>query len=243
MKPVPIILLAMMLCSGCGGPKNWLYEYQIKRGERIETKYTKRLVDQGVEDFGVTAWPEDGGMHSPSVDLEFDSSVMTNLPKMDGMKFEFIRLNGVPVVDLSPLKRVSFNHLQINDSPLTDLSPLKGTTVKILQLTRTQVADLSPLRKTNLRVLGITENPIRDLSSLKGVDLEKLWVEDLAIKDLSPLKGMQLRGILFDVKSVEKGMDVLRNMSSLERIGTSSVDSTSLSKFFKRYDAGEYNSP
>jgi hypothetical protein len=86
---------------------------------------------------------------------------------------------------------------------------------------------------------------VSDLSPLVGVPLTSVALAGSPVSDLSPLAGMTLKSIRFSPKTVTRGIDVIRRMESLEKIGFSGgvQDYISAAEFWKRYDAGEFGKP
>jgi len=52
------------------------------------------------------------------------------------------------------------------------------------------------------------------------------------VTDLTPLAGMKLKSLDFDPSTIKKGLNVVREMQSLERINNKPAD-----VFWKEYDA------
>jgi len=218
-----IILLVMMLCSGCGKVKNRLFEYQVKRGERIERKYTKQLENQGAKKFTVhvgQSGPNISGRLGP-VTLILHGEEAVSLPRLSGMNIDRIVLDYTGVSDLSPVVGVNgLSELYLDNAPVADLSPLKGIKLKKLGISRTKITDLSPL---------------------KGMPLRYLYLEEAEAIDLSPLKGMQLEFLMFTPQNITNGIDIVRNMSSLDTLGTNSSLTMPPAEFWAKFDAGEFD--
>jgi len=109
------------------------------------------------------------------------------------------------------LKGMPLTRLNLYDTPVSDLSPLCGMPLRDLFLNRTKVSDLTPLRRLPLELLVITETPV---------------------EDITPLKDLALKWFYFDSKRVSIGVDVLRNMKSLQLI-----NGYPPSKFWPQYEA------
>jgi len=152
LKLKAIILLATMLCLGCGEP-NWVTPENVKKAGKVKENYEHRLAQAGVSNFMVYVTPADGWKFSPLVVMEFTGHGMTNLPPLDGMHLYGLMLRDTEVSDLSPLKGIPLEGILIRKSPITDLSPLKGAGLKRLSLQETSVADLSPLKGMKLELV------------------------------------------------------------------------------------------
>jgi hypothetical protein len=84
---------------------------------------------------------------------------------------------------------------------------------------------------------------VADLSPLKGMPLEELYCDRTLITDLSPLAGMKLKKLSFTPNPELKGLEVIRQMSSLVEIGTVADKLISSNIFWKQYDEGAFSSP
>ena len=62
------------------------------------------------------------------------------------------------------------------------------------------------------------------------------------VTDLTPLKGMSLSEISFTSRNIRRGVDVLRPMQSLTKIGDD-WSTWPAAEFWKKYDAGEIGKP
>jgi len=171
------------------------------------------------------------------------------------------------ITDLSPLKGMSLESLNIggNDG-VTSLSPLAGmTSLTDLGMYHCGVASLEPLRGLKITRLDICGRcPVTNISPLKGMPINTLWlapgVSDLTpligmplrdlglygdkISDLTPLTGMKLEKFQFNPASITRGIEVIRTMSSLKRIGVGKNWPSGLvspTDFWRKYDAGELN--
>ena len=61
--------------------------------------------------------------------------------------------------------------------------------------------------------------------------------------ELTPLDGMKLTEIHFNPKNISKGIDLIRQMKSLEMIGVTLQEVFLPDEFWKKYDAGEFGKP
>jgi hypothetical protein len=98
---------------------------------------------------------------------------------------------------------------------------------------RQMITDLTPLQGmllTTLDLQGCAQ--VQDLSPLQGMPLTSLNLRACAqVQDLTPLQGLKLETIFLPPK-VTRGMDVLRNMSSLK-----TIQGKPAAEFWKEYDA------
>jgi hypothetical protein len=75
---------------------------------------------------------------------------------------------------------------------------------------------------------------------LKDMPLKALAIENTDITDLTPLKGMRLEYIRLTPKNITKGLDILRDMKSLNTIGIGAEQTWRAAEFWQRYDKGEF---
>jgi hypothetical protein len=83
---------------------------------------------------------------------------------------------------------------------------------------------------------------VADLSPLKGMPLEELCCDRTLITDLSPLAGMKLKRLSFTPNPELKGLQAIRQMSSLAEIGTAYNKRIPSNIFWKQYDEGAFSS-
>jgi len=144
--------------------------------------------------------------------------------------------------DLSPLRGMPLTGLKCSWSQVSDLSPLEGMRLTYLDCGGTQVRDLSPLRGMPLTGLWCGGTQVSDLSPLAGMPLANLYCDTTQVSDLSPLNGMNLAVVTFTPKNIAKGIDVIRQMKSLDRIGIGwqPQEIFPADEFWKKFDAGEF---
>jgi hypothetical protein len=70
--------------------------------------------------------------------------------------------------------------------------------------------------------------------------LTMLWIDNTGITDVTSLQGMPLVYIRLTPKNITRGLDILRDMKSLNTIGIDSKQSWPAAEFWKRYDRGEF---
>jgi len=190
---------------------------------------------------------------------------LTDLTPLSGLLLECLYCHYNPITDISPLKNLPLKELYVWTLTPTveDISALKGMKLEVLFLglgkikeisvlsgmplrqlaiDGTQVSDLSPLKGMPLQDLNCRCTPVSDLSPLTGMPLTRLDCCPSQVSDLSPLAGMKLINFRFVPKNITKGMDAIRQMKSLEVIGSgwSEQEQFSPEVFWKKYDAGEF---
>ncbi|MCE9525213.1 MAG: protein kinase [Planctomycetales bacterium] len=167
---------------------------------------------------------------------------VTDLSPLQGMPLTGLDLYGTRgVTSLEPLQGMPLDGLNLQDLPVSDLSPLKGmTTLRTLLLQGNKVSDLSPLAGLKLTTLLVHDKAITDLSPLKGIPLIRLEINGSGVSDLRPLQGMPLRILRLTPQNITQGIDVLRDIKSLEIIGIDSDKAWPPAEFWERYDKGEF---
>ena len=139
------------------------------------------------------------------------------------------------IEDISPLAGLPIKELVIFGCPVKDISPLKGMPLESLWIGSTRVTDISPLKGIPLKHLSLYASELTDISALEGMPLEDLdisMIDSGKITDLTPLKGMKLHWLNFNPNTVTKGMDIIRDMKSLEKINRQAPD-----EFWRDYDS------
>lgn len=198
----------------------------------------------------------------PLTDLNCSLTRVTDLSQVNDIKtLTTLLLFQAPVADLAPLKNKSIRKLDIGrtgvtdfnplhdlqvtalivrDMDLKDLSLLKNLALTSLDIHHTTVTDLSPLKEMKLTELDCSATKVSDLAPLTGMPLKKLIVYGTEVTDLTPLKGVELEEVRFDPARITQGLDVLREMKSIKRIGQATGDYQPASDFWARYDKGEF---
>jgi internalin A len=193
--------------------------------------------------------------------VEFSDPTVSDLSPLRGLPLELLTAEGSPVADLSPLRGMPLRELYLRDTQIRDLSPLVDSPIEKLNVVGTQVDDLAPLRELPLDTLWIASTNVTDLSPLRrqrlqSLDLEATAVTDLsplaematlrrlniahsAVTDLTPLTRLRLERLIFTPTKIEQGLDVIREMPSLQTIGTSFDSVMPADMFWSRYDNGE----
>ena len=194
----------------------------------------------------------------PLTTLNCPSTQVSDLSSLQGMPLNYLDCSGTQVSDLSPLggmplamlglnycgqvealsslEGMPLKSLHLRSTRVSDLGPLKGMPLTTLDCLGTKVIDLTPLEGMPLTYLDLSGcTHVSDLSPLKGMPLKVLNCQSTAVSDLSPLEGIPLEAINFTLKNISKGIEVLRQMRSLQRINGLKPD-----EFWKKYDAGEF---
>ena len=171
-----------------------------------------------------------------------------------GRHLDFSMVKGLPLselvcigggnTDLTMLAGMPLKSFTISGNwELTNLAPLKGMPLTTFSCDNSQVADLSPLSGMPLKTLACQVTRVADLTPLATMPLEELYCDRTLITDLSPLAGLKLKKLTFTPKPGLKGLEAVRQMDSLVEIGTGQDKLIPSNEFWKKYDAGAFNSP
>ena len=117
----------------------------------------------------------------------------------------------------------------------------------ILWLRRTKVTDLRPVAASELTSLDVQDSPVADLGPLASAStLQRLNIAGTEVTDLTPILGLPLTRLIFTPGRITKGLDGLRQMTSLRELDVQfepdQRPAYSPSEFWARYDAGEFRS-
>jgi hypothetical protein len=191
--------------------------------------------------------------------LDLRGLLVTDLEPLRGMPLKALGLESTRVRSLEPLRGMALEKLYLNDTAVSDLSPLAGMPLRELMLVRTRVEDLAPLRDAPLEFLWVNETQVRELSSIAACPLVSLTLEGSRVSDLSPLSGhetlerlhigntpvtdlttlagLQLVRLIFTPERIMSGLDVARQMASLQEIGTTLDGRMPPAQFWQECDA------
>jgi internalin A len=178
----------------------------------------------------------------PLNELALEETEVTDLGPLAGSPLTTLWLNNAPVADLKPLAGLPLTSLNVLGTQVVDLEPLRGAPLAMLWLNETHVADLSPLAECPLQSLTVHKTPVRDLSVVRQLpSLQRLHIGETEITDLRPLKGLLLTRLIFTPSKITQGIDVVRQMSSLQELDVELREPQRWSpdEFWRRYDAGE----
>jgi internalin A len=161
----------------------------------------------------------------PLVELYLENTGVKDLSPLSGMSsLRKLYLSGTPVTDLGPLRGLSLVEMNLVETPVSDLGPLAGAPLQMLWLTDTQVEDLTPLAKCPLVSLTVHRTAVSDLSPLAGTRLQRLHIGGTRVTDLTPLEGVPLTRLVFDASQIQKGLEVVKRMPTLQEIGSQFED-------------------
>lgn len=170
-------------------------------------------------------------------------SALSDLSPLTGMQITKLAMYRTNVDDLTPLKGMPLSELLLQGTRVTDVSPLQGLPLKGVYLALTDISDISPLKGMRLSSLALDGTGVSNLSPVKGMPLTDLTLFNTTISDLTPLQGMSLKSIGFTPARITKGLEIVRNMQSIEVIDVKWPPKLSPAEFWKKYDAGEFGKP
>jgi internalin A len=221
------------------------------------------IVEVHLAGAGVQAIEALKGLPLRVLDLGFCKNIK-DISVLAGMPLKTLILEGTSVADLSPLAGMSLETLHLQDTPVTDLSVLEGMPLKQLNLKGVAVSDVTLFSKMPLSTLWLLETGVSDIGPLSTLTLESLDLQDTMVSDLSalahmttlrrlniagtevsdirPVTGLRLDRIFLSPGEITQGMDELRNIPSLGKIGTSHEHQFPASDFWERYDVGAWGS-
>lgn len=143
------------------------------------------------------------------------------------------------VLAVLPLRRLDLSHTRIADLEVMRRMPQ----LQQLSVAGTAITDLTPLINCDLFALNIADTKVEDLSPVKIQYITDLQIQDTPISDLTPLADMQLQRLRFSPFNIESGMDILRQMQSLEFIGIGDAPVQPADEFWEWWDLQEMAVP
>ena len=136
--------------------------------------------------------------------------------------------------------------LEISGCRISTLEPLRGMPLTAIACANNDIKGLAPLKGMKLMQLVCRDNPIADLSPISGMPIWKLDIKGTKVSDLTPREGMKLQDFVFSPENIVKGIDIVRNMKTIQfyptpkqphmRDGAGLMTLMSAEKFWKLYD-------
>jgi internalin A len=178
--------------------------------------------------------------------LFLEGAAVSDISPLKDLNLEVVWLHGCPVSDLSPLAGKRIEQLNLCNTEIRDLETIAGMQLGTLWLRETEIRDLTPIAGLKLVSLDVQGCPVSDLSPLAEMTtLQRLNIAETDISDLRPLAGLELQRLIFSPETIREGMEVLREMSSLQGLDTSfdGVEKAmSPAEFWELYERGEWSS-
>ena len=182
----------------------------------------------------------------PLVELYLDKTNVEDLSALTGNKtLKKIYLNETNVKDLGPLKGMPLEELNLVGARAEDITALAGMPLKMLWLTGLPVSDISPLATTPLQSLTLHRTKVDNLQPLATLStLQRLHVGETPVTDLTPIARLPLTRLVFTPATVEKGVEAVRQIPSLQQMGVDFENDMSTlmppAQFWSKFDAGEF---
>jgi Leucine-rich repeat (LRR) protein len=261
-RKYPAILLLLVIL-GCREVSSQTQDYYDAQSTKKKTEYLRHLADRGMTNCNVwTKYEVTNNVcgYSTWFGIEVLDTNVSDITPLQGLEFHLVNISGTQVSDLTPLvgmplRRFRGNHSRVSDlslvkdvpclvideSLVSDLTPLAGRKIEILSMGGTAVTNLEPLRTTSITGLLLNDTGVSSLEALKGKPMDALAISETKVTDLTPLKGMPLTFLVFTPRNITNGIDIVRTMKSLEKIGTNRTCTMPAAEFWKKYDAGEFN--
>ncbi|MBL9151295.1 MAG: hypothetical protein JNK37_02360 [Verrucomicrobiales bacterium] len=182
----------------------------------------------------------------PLMELFLEGSGVEDLSPLAGNStLQKLYLTATNVKDLGPLKGLPIEEMNLIGCRVSDLTPLAGMPVKMLWLSELPVTDVSPLATTGLVSLTLHRTRVENLQPLATLrSLQRIHVGETPVKDLTPLASLPLTRLVFTPATVEKGVDAMRRIPTMQQIGVEFEEDMSTllapDDFWARYDRGEF---
>ncbi len=156
----------------------------------------------------------------PLNELYLEGTQVQSLEPLRGLPLRILRMEHTPVTDLSPLAGMPLEQLNVYNTQVTDISVISEMPLNTLWVSGSRVQDLSPIRDIPLESLDIENTPVTDLEPLSGkTSLKRLNIAGTDVTDLRPLRGLRLERLIFSPERITLGMEVIRDMPSLQSLG------------------------
>jgi hypothetical protein len=163
------------------------------------------------------------------------NSTDADLQVLKNKNISELRITCRNIRSVENLKGLPLKELWLQCTQVSDLSPLTGMKLRYLSLcTSRNIENLTPLRGMPLTGLSLTNTRVTDLTPLAGMPLKHIGLCGSNVKDISPLSKCPLETISFTPESITNGMEMLRQKTTLKKIGGMTAE-----EFWKKYDTGE----
>lgn len=190
-----------------------------------ERSFSKRMRDVKHKDIFKKMYANPPRVEQPPPQEERSKAqILMERLKMAGITYKWLSQtdSGEFVVDLTGCQ-------------ITNISLLKDIPVVVLGLKDTQVDNLSDIAGMKLVYLNIEGTPVSDLSPIKGMPIRDLRIRNSEVSDLSSLEDMPIRYLSFSSKKITKGLDIVRNLKSIQTICDDDGKPIAAAEFWKNY--------
>ncbi len=176
----------------------------------------------------------------PLVELYLEDTRVQSIEPLRGMNLITLYLSNTQVSDIRPLKGMPLETLNLLGTKVADLGPLRGTPLKFLWLNDTPVSDIAPLADCPLVSLTLHRTLVSDLGPLASSDLQRLHIGETPVRDLTPIRDLELTRLIFTPSGITGGLDIARDMKTLEEVGTTFENRMPPEAFWAMYDRGMF---
>ena len=174
--------------------------------------------------------------------LTCDRCAISDISPLRGLPLWSINIAHNPLKDVTALEGMPLTYLNCWGCPISDFSPVKGAPLIHVMVGETRVRNISPFVNDAIRILRAPMSKIDDLTPLKNSNIRELSCASTQVTDFSPLKNVALTTLEFSPRDTDGTIHVVREMKSLERLGTEGHN-WSAARFWRKYDAGEFGPP
>jgi hypothetical protein len=257
--PCVLLLLATITVLGCGQPEQSIGKSENQSAKSTTEKKTSSGTGSSSKKSGTSSRPITArelrkalkiGKNEGTFESErgvitrilLEETSVRDLTPLKGLPLKELRVNYTRISDISPVADLPLEQFSLANTHVKNISHVKLMPLNTLWLNSTKVTDLSPLKGKSLVSLDISGTDISDLSALKNMtSLKRLNLRRSKVTDLTPLEGLQIQRLIFNPEKITKGLDVVRNMQTLQFLhvifppGNQFIPAA---RFWQLYDAG-----
>lgn len=178
----------------------------------------------------------------PLKTLVLTNSKVFDAKPLQGLPLTTLLLDSTPLADLTGLLGLPLMNLNVSNTKISHLAALAGMPLEQLSINRTQIKDLSALKSMRLSILQMDRVPVSDLKPLIKMPLTYLVISGTEIRDVSLLKDLPLERLVLPNTKGLKGLEVLKEMTSLREIGYDpdpNIHGQTPAAFWKKIEAGK----
>lgn len=177
------------------------------------------------------------GMPLTELDIAFASKI-NDISVVRGMQLVSLGCQDTNVSDLLPLAGMKLFHINVSYTKVTSLEPLRGMPLRYAHFGGTSIDSLKPLANAPIWLLSVHATKIDDLSPISAAPLKELGINGTNVSDLSPLSACKLEYFNFSPERITTGIDIVRNMKSIQRISDNTHSHESPDVFWRRFGEG-----
>lgn len=126
------------------------------------------------------------------------------------------------------------------EAGLRNLDPVKALPLRLLRVERGAITGLDAIAGLPLEELELPGCQVASVAALARMStLRRLNLSGCPVPDLSPLEGLPLEALIFTPNPKLAGVEVLRRMRSLKRIGATAAQLMEPAAFWQALDRGD----